>query len=86
MPDLAAAAAGPAAGEPPDDLFVLHDELQDQIESGAEVGEELVEGVGLRDGAGEAVEEEAVGGVPSASRSDTMLMVTSSGTSWPASM
>ena len=55
--------AGAPAGQPPDDLVVVDDELEHHVERGAVLGEQLVEHLGLVDGAREAVEQEAVGGV-----------------------
>jgi hypothetical protein len=63
VPDLAAAPARAPAGQPPDDLFVLHHEFEDHVEAGAQLDEHLVQRDGLRHRAREPVEQEAVGGV-----------------------
>src|SRR6185312_13026802 len=60
VPDLAATPAGAPAGEPPDHLVVVDHQLQDQIQGGAQIGEELVQSGGLRSRPREAVEQKAL--------------------------
>src|SRR3712207_7600392 len=47
------------AGEPADQLVLVDDELEDVVEVAADLGERLPQLLGLGDGAGEAVEQEA---------------------------
>src|SRR5215203_72011 len=63
VPDVSAAPAGPAPGEPADDLVVVHHQLEDDVDRGVLGREQLVEHLGLVDRAWEAVEQEALGGV-----------------------
>src|SRR5690554_1572190 len=63
VPDLAAAAAGAPAGEPPDHLVVVDHQLQYHVQSGPQVGEQLVQGHRLRDGTRKTVQQEPVRGV-----------------------
>ena len=56
---MVAGAAGTATGQPPDHLVVVDDELEHHVELDAAVGEHVVEDLGLRDRAREAVEQEA---------------------------
>ena len=59
VPDRAAAPAGAATGQPAHDLVVIDHELQHDVQLVAEIREQLLEGLGLRNGAREAVEQEA---------------------------
>ena len=63
VPDVPAASAGAPPGQPADDLVVVDHQLEHDVERGAELGEDLVEVLGLGDVAREAVEQEAAGGV-----------------------
>src|SRR5882757_4394276 len=58
VPDVPAVMAGAPPGEPPDDFLVVHDELQHHVQAAAHVLEGLLQRLGLRDVAREAVEQE----------------------------
>ncbi len=58
VPDRPAAMAGAAPGEPAHDLVVVDHQLEHDVELVAEVGQQLLQGLGLRNGAGKAVEQE----------------------------
>ena len=78
----AAGVAGAPAGEPG-----LDDVVADlQGEDGVEVDAVALQGLGLGDGAGHPVQNEAAGTVGLGQRSWMMPMMTSSGTSLPASI
>ncbi len=64
MPDAVAGAAGPAAGQPADDLVVVDDQLEHDVELGlGDIAQDVVELLRLGDGAREAVEQEPLEGV-----------------------
>jgi hypothetical protein len=60
VPDAAALAAGAPAGQPPDHLVVVDDELEHEVERLAPVLEHVAQDLGLRDVPREAVEQETV--------------------------
>ncbi len=60
VPDTAALAAGTPAGQPPDHLVVVHDELENEVERLAPVLEHVAQDLRLRDVPREAVEQETV--------------------------
>ena len=63
VPDLAAAVAGPPAGQAPDHLVVVDHQLEHEVEADTEIGQQLVQRLGLRHGARKAVEQKPVGRV-----------------------
>src|ERR1700722_7514231 len=58
MPDAPALPAGAAARQPPDYLVVVYYQLQDNIQLGVQVRQELAQRLGLRHGPREPVEQE----------------------------
>src|SRR5947209_3578451 len=63
MPDVPAVTAGAAPGQPAYDLVVVDHELEHHVERRVRRQQQVVEGLGLRHVAREAVEQEALGRV-----------------------
>ncbi len=63
MPDVGALVAGATAREPPHDLVVVDDQLENHRQWGAHLGKHAVEDLGLRFVARKPVEQKSVAGI-----------------------